>query len=221
MNLNEAMNAREIKIKRELIQYLNEDGFPTFAAYLKNFHINLLTSEQAGEPFTAATDPEKGIVLINPNIPLAAVSVLLRHEIAHNVFKHRQHMFYKLKEMGIKNPSQFAYRFSNVVGDYHISNKIYDKSDQKLVKGLFVEGDPFPGLVTELDFPENPEYWTMDFDELWNELVKEYDKKDFEEQAFEPSEDFIKAFNEVIDAYNNNELTDSDINDYFANKGGN
>lgn len=217
-NIDEAMTQKELNIKMKLCLYLREEGFPRFADYLEYFHINLLTSEQAGELFVAAIDPEKGIVYLNPTINLAAISVLLRHEIAHFVLQHRQHMFAKLKELGIDTPSKLAYKLANIAGDYHISNTVYDNVDKALVKGInknpgqlekiVVDNEDAIGLVTEFDFPENPEYWTMDFDQLWDIFSKKYDKNQLDAN-YKPelSQDFIDGWNELVDAFNKNEIT--------------
>ena len=229
-DLNESMTEKERKIKRQLCLYLRKEGFPRFADYLENFHVNLLTSEQAGELFVAAIDPEKGVVYLNPTIDIMAISVLLRHEIAHFVFKHREHMFAKLKALGITKPSELAYRLSNIAGDYHISNEIYDDIDKALVKGInkragelekiVVDNQDAIGLVTEMDFPENPEYWNMNFDQLWDVFVKDYDPKDLNadyakdnqnSQNQELSDDFIEGWNELVDLFNSNQITENEL----------
>ena len=219
--ITEAMNATELKIWRQIIDYLNKDGFPTFAKYFKNFHLNLLTSKQAGQTFVAAVNADKAIIYVNPELSISSLSLVIRHEIAHHVFKHKEWMFYKLKQIGVENPSEFAYRFSNIVGDYHISNKIYDEVDKKLAKLIEVEGATVAGLVAELDFPENPEYWDMDFNKLWDELVKKYKytKEDFEEKATNLSAEFIEAYNKIIDDFNDGKITKEDIEDYFNSRG--
>ena len=38
--VSEAMTKKEVLFKRNVLQYLSEEGFPTFAKYLKNFHFN-------------------------------------------------------------------------------------------------------------------------------------------------------------------------------------
>lgn len=222
--LDEAMTRQEVIFKRNVLNFLREDGFPTFADYLEHFHFNLVTSEQAGEPFVAATMPEKGVVLINPDVDVDAISMLLRHEAAHNVFQHLGHMFVKLKELGINTPSELAYWLTNKAGDYHISNKIYDREDKAIAKALKIKDKtkevPFPGMVTELDFKENPEYWNMDFDQLWDVFVKDYDRKELERQVLQgpegkPSDEFIEGWNALVDAFTQGKITKGQIEKWF------
>jgi len=232
LDINESMTADEIKVQRKICLYLREDGFPRFADYLENFHINLVTSRDMGGRFVAAIDPGRGVVYLNPTIDVMALSVLLRHEIGHAVFKHNEHMFAKLKKLGITKPSALAYRLANICGDYHISNKIYDDADKALVKGvnkklndndiplkaIVVENEEAIGLVTEFDFPENPEYWDMDFDQLWDVFVQKYDVNELNADYVPPkpelpelAPDYIEGWNELIDAFNKKEITEKDL----------
>ena len=139
-------------------------------------------------------------------------------------------MFAKLKALGITKPSELAYRLSNIAGDYHISNEIYDDIDKALVKGInkragelekiVVDNQDAIGLVTEMDFPENPEYWNMNFDQLWDVFVKDYDPKDLNadyakdnqnSQNQELSDDFIEGWNELVDLFNSNQITENEL----------
>ena len=220
IKIKEAMSSKEILFKNNVRQFLKEDGFNTFADYLIPFHVNFCTSEQAGRPFIAAMAPGQGLILINPKADADAISILIRHEIAHDVFKHREHMFAKLKKLGINTPSELAYRLENEAGDYDISNHIYDADDKLIAKHLNVEtptGDwaEFQGLVTELDFPENPEYWTMDFDQLWDVLVKNYDNEDLTEKVFKLSDGFVEGWNALVDAYTKGEITKEQIKQWL------
>lgn len=231
--LNESMTDLEEKTKRQIISFLCRDGFPKFGDYLENFHINFVTSDVTGELFVAAVDADRGVVYINPKTTLDACSVILRHEIGHVVFKHREHFLAKLKKLGINTPSRLAHRLANICGDYHISNEIYDQLDKKLIKGMLTKEDgelvriledadarETVGLVTEFDFPENPEYWTMDFDQLWDVFVKDYDPKELNAetateagQGVDPALNpgFIEGWNEIMNAFNNGEITKEDI----------
>lgn len=213
------MTRNEVIFKRNVLKFLREDGFPKFADYLSEFHFNFLTSEQAGQTFVAAVDADHGVVYINPNVDSAAISLLLRHEAGHVIFKHNEHFFAKLKKLGIDTPSELARWISNKAGDYHIANTLYDSVDYLIAKGMSTAEDgKVGGLVTELDFPENPEYWTMDFDDLWDVFVKDYDPELLKQKALsdsdnsrEYSEDFIKGWNLAIDAYNNGKLSLDEI----------
>ena len=225
--LEESMTKKEVLFKMNVLDFLRKEGFATFADYLSNFHFNFVTSKDAGQPFVAAMVPNKGIILINPTLDIDAVSMVLRHEAAHQIFKHQDHMIAKLKKMGINNPSELAHRLTNIAGDYHISNYIYDDDDKAIAKKVRIGDDekPFVGLVTSLDFPENPEYWTMDFDQLWDVFVKKYNREDLEEKAMEQSgsgpmsDEFIEGWNALIDAYNKGEITKDQIERWYAKQG--
>lgn len=219
--LHESMTAKEVLFKYNVIKFLREDGFNTFANYLNKFHFNFVEQLKPGEPFIAAVVPDKGIILINPKVNSDNISLLLRHEVGHVVMKHMEHFFHKLKQMGINTPSEFAHEFSNRVGDYQISNEIYDDTDKKMAKKIKIDGfdEELKGLVTELDFPEHPEYWHMDFDQLWDALVKNYDitKKDLEQQIWgaDKSQDYVDGWNEFVDKYNKGEITIDEIKEWM------
>ena len=219
--LHESMTRKEVLFKYNVINFLREDGFNTFANYLNKFHFNFVEQLRPGEPFVAAVSPERGVVLINPKVNSDNISLLLRHEVGHVVMKHMEHFFHKLKEMGINTPSQFAYEFSNIVGDYQISNEIYDDVDKKMAKKIRIDGfnEDLKGLVTELDFPEHPEWAEMDFDQLWDVLVKHYNvtKEQLEQEIFgsDKSQDYVDGWNDFVDKYNKGEITIDEIKEWI------
>lgn len=225
--VSEAMTKKEVLFKRNVLQYLLEEGFPTFAKYLKNFHFNFLTSEEAGKPFVAAISSARGIVLVNPNVDADAISMLLRHEAGHDIFKHNEHLFAKLKKMGIDTPSELAHDLANRAGDYHISNLLYDEDDYYTAKHINVDGEVLAGLVTELDFPDHPEYWTMDFDQLWDVFVKNYSRDDLTKKALDDnseednklSDDYVEGYNRLIDDYNAGKITKEQISRWLNAQG--
>lgn len=220
-NLDESMKASEKTFKDNVLEYLKEEGFPTFAKYLKNFEFNFATSDDFGDrDFVAAVVPATGTVLVNPYVDKAAISMLLRHEAGHVIFKHNEHMIAKLKKMGINSPSELARHLSNIAGDYHISNTLYDDDDKRVAKNIIItepnrDLKELAGLVTELDFPEHPEYADMDFDQLWDVFVKDYDPKTLNQEAIEYSDDFVSGYNQAIDDFNSGKLTLDDIKDYL------
>lgn len=222
--VTEAMTRREVLFKRNVLQYLSEEGFPTFAKYLKNFHFNFLTSKEAGRPFVAAIAADRGIVLVNPEVDADAISMLLRHEAGHSIFKHNEHLFAKLKKLGIDTPSELAYELLNEVGDYHISNMLYDEDDYYTAKHINVDGGTFAGLVTELDFPDHPEYWTMDFDQLWDVFVKDYNRDDLAKETLKneaeakKSDDYVEGYNRLIDDYNAGKITKEQISRWLNSR---
>lgn len=225
--VSEAMTKKEVLFKRNVLQYLSEEGFPTFAKYLKNFHFNFLTSEEAGKPFVAAISSARGIVLVNPNVDADAISMLLRHEAGHDIFKHNEHLFAKLKKMGIDTPSELAHDLANRAGDYHISNLLYDEDDYYTAKHINVDGEVLAGLVTELDFPDHPEYWTMDFDQLWDVFVKNYSRDDLTKKALDDnseednklSDDYVEGYNRLVDDYNAGKITKEQISRWLNSQG--
>ena len=221
--IEEAMTSKELQFKRNVLKFLREDGFVTFADYLENFHFNFVTSADAGKPFAAAMVPNKGLILVNPHVNADSISMLLRHEAGHQIFKHLDHMFAKLKKMGIDSPSELAYKLTNIAGDYDISNQLYDRDDYIIAKNLRIEDNKqFAGLVTELDFPENPEYWTMDFDQLWDVFVKNYNPDQLNAKAAaqqnpqnpELSDEFIAGWNRLVADYKEGKITKEQLRRY-------
>lgn len=230
-DLEEGMTSDENKFKWAVLNYMEQQGFVTFAQYLSYFTFNFLTSTQAGEPFVACMVPGKNIIMVNPNVNADAISVLLRHEAGHEIFQHHQHFLAKLDELGIKTPTQYLHELANTAGDYHISNLLYDDNDKVSMKNIHLENDElFQGMVTELDFPEHPEYAKMDFDELWDAFIKDYDLEELTKETLENqqsegddnsseeeySQEFIDGWNELIDQFNSGAITLDDINDWVS-----
>ena len=226
--LDESMTKKELIFKNNILKYLSEQGFPKFADYMRLYHFNFVTSEEAGQRFVAAMIPNQGVILINPKVDAEALSMLLRHEAAHQIFMHNEHMLAKLKKLGINTPSQLAHELANIAGDYDISNHIYDADDKYIAKHIRIEGEleDFAGLVTELDFPEHPEYVDMDFDQLWDVFVKNYDKDALDAEAqkrmnpddgdgSEMSPEFVAGWNELVDAYERGDITKEQIKKWY------
>lgn len=90
-----------------------------------------------------------------------------------------------------------------------------------------VNGEVLAGLVTELDFPDHPEYWTMDFDQLWDVFVKNYSRDDLTKKALDDnsaednklSDDYVEGYNRLIDDYNAGKITKEQISRWLNAQG--
>ena len=66
--------------------------------------------------------------------------------------------------------------YHNIIKDAEIANRGYTKADERVVKGLVIEGMPFPGIVTDQDFPQ----WSRMSVEQMMDQVEEQLKKEKE-----------------------------------------
>lgn len=83
---------------------------------------------------------------------------------------------------GLYGTSYKGMPYHNVVADSEISNRGYTEADKEIVKNLQINGVPFPGIVTEIDFPQWNDMSVEEMmDAVENELEKE--KKQAEEDA--------------------------------------
>lgn len=191
-------NKREAKVKEDLINLLKDDGegnkHGTFAKVLTwyTFHI-VPTSEDPD--FTAATDYVHGIIyvaegfLIYDDLNLGdelkkrylrQLSILLRHEIAHNLMQHEIRMAKYFNDEGIDwKRMQFSgviQSLANTLMDFEISNRRYTAEDKDLVTKLLLNGRIIHGLVTE----EHRQSWaSMTFEEMYKALQEEVNTQQY------------------------------------------
>lgn len=74
---------------------------------------------------------------------------------------------------GLYGTSYKGMPYHNVIADAEISNRGYTDADKEIVKNLKINGVPFPGIVTEIDFPQ----WDgMSVEEMMDAVEDEIEK---------------------------------------------
>lgn len=229
----EFMSKREQKLKKRLIELLRDDGkghrYPKFAKRLENFDVNIVYLSDDPK-FTAATSFDEGKIYISEGFLqneelFYQLSVLMRHELAHNLMMHQIRMLAKFKKEIADDPeyskhisnSRSLHSLLNWLKDFEISNKRYTDEDKKIVRNMILNGKLIGGLVTEehreewKDAPLEEMYdaWSKELEELKNE-VRFYaawsDKADFgwtkEDGLTQESKALFYYVNRKIDDYN-------------------
>lgn len=75
--------------------------------------------------------------------------------------------------------------YHNLIKDLEISNRGYTEADKQVVKNLTIDGVPFPGLVTELDYPD----WVgMDIEDMMDAVEDELER---EKEAAEKLKNYV------------------------------
>lgn len=183
------MTKREKQLKNQLIKLLEDDGkgnrHAKYADRLSKFDINIVPLK-ADPNYTASISFDEAIIrvgagfLVDPET-FYQLSVLMRHELAHNLMMHQLRM---LKKLGNERWEGFAASYSlhdllNTIMDDEISNKKYSKADKEIVRNMWLNGRLISGLVTE------------DHRESWLELTLE--------EMFEKIEEEVEAaHNEIL-----------------------
>ena len=109
----------------------------------------------------------------------------------------------------------------------HFSDEVRLEDDYYTAKHINVDGEVLAGLVTELDFPDHPEYWTMDFDQLWDVFVKNYSRDDLTKKTLDDnseednklSDDYVEGYNRLVDDYNAGKITKEQISRWLNAQG--
>ena len=191
------MTNAEKKLRNKIYIYLRKQGYVTYSKWLAKFDINFYTPED-DELFTAAMIPDEYRILINPLIDdLASLSVLIRHEILHELYKHsirsvkvlaKRHglNFDELDDLSIKQLTDEVYmnKLANIAGDYELSNRMYTEKDKDIIRhlGEYTGLGAIRGLVTEDD---HPEWENLDIETMYGKLLDqlEEDRKRAEKDA--------------------------------------
>lgn len=174
------MTKREKQLKNQLIKLLKDDGkgnrHAKYADRLSKFDINIV-SLKADPEFTAAISFDEGIIfvgegfLVDPET-FHQLSVLMRHELAHNLMMHQLRM---IKKLGNERWEGFATSHSlhdllNTIMDDEISNKKYSKADKEIVRNMWLNGRLISGLVTE----DHRESWLdLTLEEMFEKIEEE------------------------------------------------
>ena len=191
------MTNAERKVRERIFRYLRKQGYVTYSHWLMKFDVNFYVPND-GSPFTAAMVPDQYRILINPQIDdLASLSVLIRHEILHELYKHsiravkvlaKRHglNFDELDDLSIKELTDevFMNDLANIAGDYELSNRMYTEADKDVIRhlGEYTGLGEIRGLVTEDD---HPEWENLDIETMYGKLLDqlEEDKKRAEKDA--------------------------------------
>lgn len=204
----------EQKLKRKLLALLRDDGrghrHAKYAARLKDFLLKIIPRDE--DPgFTAAISWQddtvyvsSGFVTNDPNL-FYQLSVLMRHELAHNLMCHEIRMMHKIVDKyGDKyythiKMSQSIHQLLNVIEDFEISNKRYTAEDKVTVQNMLIGGEIITGLVTE---SHRKDWINLTVEQMYDELEKEiskvqarilamFDALDLGDKSLGASDDFI------------------------------
>lgn len=142
---------------------LEDDGkghhHKIFAKRLADFDLNIIDATKDPN-FTASMSFEEGKIRISSgfltgNIDIfRQLSVLLRHEMAHNLMMHQIRMMHKIEEKYGEYSSRISMSLSlhnliNIIEDFEISNTRYTAEDKTTVRNMYLNGTLIGGLVTE------------------------------------------------------------------------
>lgn len=182
----EYMTKRELKLKKQLINLLRDDGqghrHAKFAERLEDFDIKIVPI--AADPeMTAAIDFDTATIYISEGFltnpaTFFQLNVLMRHELAHYLLMHQARMTHKLfdnyGDEASKHllASKSLHELINIIEDFEISNTRYSIEDKKLVRQMVLNGHIIGGLVTE----DHRNTWKdMTVTDMYDALAKELD----------------------------------------------
>ena len=172
-------SAREQNAKQQIIDFMIEQGFGTFAR-LFNIYTFILTKDKDCIGYTT---PD-GVICMNEGLTLEGFSFVCRHEILHNWLNHHENFIHHVgKKLGldpetmsledINKATQIIYgdprRFDNIAKDWDLS-RYYTEDDKYLAKHLNCCGQVCEGLVLEMD---RPEWLNLTAEEMYDKLIEE------------------------------------------------
>lgn len=143
--------------KREVIRILNEAGYATYALIFSHYDLKLTTNPNV----IGFMEPGKARITVNRYLNSDQVSVVIRHEILHEILKHAK----RLETKGLPMS-----RMANIAADYEISNRGYTEADKENIRTLRVGDQVYTGLVTE---DEHPDWTGLTFEEMLDKLMQE------------------------------------------------
>lgn len=160
----EFMTKDEMKWKKRLIALLKDDGrghhHALFAKRLEDFVLKIIYDDAICP--TASISFDDGVININhgflddnnPGI-FRQLSVLMRHEMSHNLLMHQVRMVRNFqKKYGKTGETRISlsnsiHELINIIEDYEISNTRYTSEDKDTVRNMWLNGKLIGGLVTE------------------------------------------------------------------------
>jgi len=160
----------EDRFKKDLNWLLTKQGYNRYKKRLEAFNIRLLFpgDSEFDQIDTAAISFDDMTVYVNSGMldmdyynkngefrdapHFNQMSMLIRHELSHNLLMHQVRMVKKLAdkfpEMKLKT-SGSLHEMLNILEDFEISNKRYTQEDKDLVRHTYLNGQFISGLVTE------------------------------------------------------------------------
>lgn len=203
---------REKKLKKEIQAYLIDDGYghhhAKYAKRLDDMYVNIV-SVDADPDFTAAISFDEGVIyigeaFISDYTLFKQISVLIRHELAHNLLMHQTRMMKEFKKKYGKEVSEHfrwdssIHNLLNIIEDFEISNRVYTTEDKYIVQNMKNVIRTVCGLVTEAHRPWDK----MTLEEMYKQLSDELAENEKnllglteeEETAwlYSPDSDFLK-----------------------------
>lgn len=217
-----SMTKREFLAKKEIRNILAKEGYPTYSYLIQDFDIHLTKDPNV----IGYMIPDKGVIVINEGLDLEQVSVIVRHEILHEYLNHAKRFENHIGADAYNSRSQSQHQNMNIAGDYEISNRGYTERDKRNVRNIRINGQKLSGLVTEIDHPD----WVgLTAEEMYDRLIQEMEKNKEEIKndlhnkikviKDQHSADYIKAYNDTIEALDYPEVTDEDLNNILKKLG--
>lgn len=192
------MTKFERAAREQVIEELAKEGYVTYSNILSRFVLNLTSDPQV----VGYMHPGKGIIVINQNLDMDQVSVVVRHEILHEML---QHMERSIKHMG-KWKAEHNMMLTNIAGDYDISNQSYTEKDKMNMRAIKLNGAVLTCLVTE---DQHPDWVNLTFEEMIDKLNEESEKIKQMQPQSQPLLGSEDDEDEDGDSDNNNEPDDS------------
>lgn len=181
------MTREEKGAKRYLMRLLATEGYKKYSEILRDLDFHF-TENPAKVGYMR---PDTGEIVLNKNLDDKQSSVIVRHEILHNVLMHEKRLLDKLAQEHGMNPDDLSDEVKvkeldklkrelysnvdfNIAGDYEISNRGYTAKDKENVRAIELNGELLSGLVTEDD---HPDWVNLTVEELYDK-IREQRKKD-------------------------------------------
>lgn len=185
-----AITREEYLAKKQIMDKLAREGYPTYAHLLDLFDLNLTSDPKV----VGYMIPDQGVIVLNRNLDIDQVSTIVRHEILHEYLSHQLRMQRHLGQDAYDKRSPTIHQLINIAGDYEISNRGYTEKDKAIVRAIKLNGEVLKGLVTE---DEHPDWVDMSIEEMFDELYKQYEK---DMEKLKPLLDLIQQLNQQMDS---------------------
>lgn len=145
------MTQLEHAAKNQIIDILNQQGYPTYARLLDKLDVKLINVEKNPEAIVYLA-VDKATIFLNPNLNIKQISTIVRHEILHEYLTHfaRAEKYKELKPENKNLPHDIV----NIAADYEISNRGYTDADKSTARSININNKFLKGLVTEDDHPD-------------------------------------------------------------------
>lgn len=199
-----AMTKTEYYAKQEIMDYLNDQGYPTYSGILNKFDVNLTKDPSV----VAYTEPERARIVVNYHLRTDQVSTIIRHELLHNILRHLQRMEAKLgADIWSKTIPEIIEETFNIAGDYEISNRGYTEKDKQIARSIYLDGQTLQGLVTE---DQHPDWVDLSLEEMYDKLMEERQaemEKAKRELKKNRNLDTVKGYNDFVKEYNSGNIS--------------